>query len=96
MAALRDPSVAEVLLNPDGSLWIDVVGKGLQFTGYTMEAGTAEERVDHLCQHAADHRPVTDTMQDQRVRRAATVELLLKAPSAAAAPRAGRRSQSPR
>ena len=42
MKALRDPAVVEVLLNPDGRLWIDVAGKGMEFTGHTIEPGAAE------------------------------------------------------
>jgi type IV secretion system protein VirB11 len=40
--ALRDPSVIEVLLNPDGKLWIDVAGKGMECTGHVLEPGAAE------------------------------------------------------
>ena len=42
MQALRDPSVVELLLNPDGRLWVDVAAKGLQFTGHSIEPGAAE------------------------------------------------------
>ena len=42
MKALRDPAVIEVLLNPDGRLWIDVAGKGIEFTGQVIEPGAAE------------------------------------------------------
>lgn len=42
MAALRDPAVIELLLNPDGKLWLDVAGKGMSFTGHTIEPGAAE------------------------------------------------------
>lgn len=30
-AALEDPEVVEVLLNPDGSLWVDRLGTGHQY-----------------------------------------------------------------
>lgn len=40
--ALRDPSVVELLLNPDGKLWLDVAGKGMSFSGHTIERGAAE------------------------------------------------------
>lgn len=40
--ALRDPSVIEILLNPDGKLWIDVAGKGMEFTGHRVTPGAAE------------------------------------------------------
>jgi P-type conjugative transfer ATPase TrbB len=39
---LRDPAVVEVLLNPDGRLWIDVAGKGMECTGQVIEPGAAE------------------------------------------------------
>jgi len=42
MTALRDPSVIEILLNPDGKLWTDVIGKGMEFTGHMIEPGAAE------------------------------------------------------
>jgi type IV secretion system protein VirB11 len=42
MQALRDPAVVEILLNPDGRLWIDVARKGMQSTGHRMEPGAAE------------------------------------------------------
>lgn len=35
--ALNDPMVVEIMLNPDGKLWLDVVGTGCQDTGYTIE-----------------------------------------------------------
>jgi type IV secretion system protein TrbB len=42
MTELRDPRVMEVMLNPDGKLWRDVAGRGMEFTGHTMEPGAAE------------------------------------------------------
>ena len=42
MTALRDPSVIELMLNPDGKLWIDVVGKGMEFTGHAIASSAAE------------------------------------------------------
>jgi len=41
-AALEDPDVIEVLVNPDGSLWLDRVGTGLTSTGITLSAQDAE------------------------------------------------------
>jgi P-type conjugative transfer ATPase TrbB len=40
--ALHDPQVVEVLLNPDGKLWVDVLGEGLQDAGATMAPAQAE------------------------------------------------------
>jgi type IV secretion system protein VirB11 len=42
MSALRAPDVIEILLNPDGKLWVDVAGKGMELTGHLMPAGAAE------------------------------------------------------
>jgi type IV secretion system protein TrbB len=42
MGALRDPAVIEILLNPDGKVWLDVVGKGMQFTEHVMHPSAAE------------------------------------------------------
>jgi type IV secretion system protein TrbB len=42
MQVLRDPAVIEVLLNPDGKLWVDVAGKGMEFTGGHVDPGAAE------------------------------------------------------
>jgi type IV secretion system protein TrbB len=42
LQALRDPTVIELLLNPDGRFWVDVAGKGMQFTGQSIEPGAAE------------------------------------------------------
>ena len=40
--ALDDPEVIEVLLNPDGSLWVDRLGAGRSATGITVNPATAE------------------------------------------------------
>lgn len=42
VTALRDPAVIEIMLNPDGKLWTDVAGRGMEFTGTVMEPGAAE------------------------------------------------------
>jgi P-type conjugative transfer ATPase TrbB len=41
-AALEDPDVVEILLNPDGSLWLDRLGVGRAPTGLTLSAQDAE------------------------------------------------------
>jgi P-type conjugative transfer ATPase TrbB len=40
--ALADPEVVEVLLNPDGSLWVDRLGAGRSPTGINLPSATAE------------------------------------------------------
>ncbi|GEN61710.1 hypothetical protein ANI02nite_35940 [Acetobacter nitrogenifigens DSM 23921 = NBRC 105050] len=37
-AFLEDPSIVEVMLNPDGRLWIDRLSGGLEDTGRTLSA----------------------------------------------------------
>lgn len=40
-AALQDPSVIEIMLNPDGKLWVEKLGEGCAVAG-EMTAGAAE------------------------------------------------------
>src|SRR5665213_2200406 len=47
---LDDPDVAEVMLNPDGRLWLDRLDNGLAPTGAVMDAADAE-RVIRLAAH---------------------------------------------
>ena len=39
---LRDDQVVEVMLNPDGKLWVDRLGHGREFTGLTVACHDAE------------------------------------------------------
>src|SRR5512144_1645334 len=39
---LHDPRVVEVMLNPDGTLWVDMLGEGLRDTGETLSPAQAE------------------------------------------------------
>jgi len=43
--ALEDPDVVEILLNPDGSLWLDRLGTGRVPTGISLSAQDAERIV---------------------------------------------------
>jgi type IV secretion system protein TrbB len=47
---LDDPAVIEVMLNPDGRLWIDQLSSGLSDTGETLSAA-AGERIVRLVAH---------------------------------------------
>lgn len=38
LAALNDPKVIELMLNPDGHVWIDRLGEGMMDSGYQMPA----------------------------------------------------------
>ncbi len=47
---LDDPSIAEVMLNPDGRLWIDRMAGGMEDTGTRINAADAE-RIMRLVAH---------------------------------------------
>ena len=50
-AALDDPEVIEVLLNPDGSLWLDRLGSGRTPTGTTLPSPVAERIIRLVAAH---------------------------------------------
>jgi P-type conjugative transfer ATPase TrbB len=50
-ASLADPSVVEVMLNPDGRLWVDRLGDGLADTGERLSAADGERIVRLVAHH---------------------------------------------
>ncbi len=48
---LEDPSVVEVMLNPDGRLWIDRLSEGLSDTGERLSAADGERIVRLVAHH---------------------------------------------
>jgi len=50
-AWLSEASVIEVMLNPDGRLWIDRLGSGIADTGQTMSAETGERIIRLVAHH---------------------------------------------
>ncbi|MHC2338209.1 P-type conjugative transfer ATPase TrbB [Bradyrhizobium sp. USDA 4454] len=48
---LEDPSIVEVMLNPDGRLWIDRLAGGLEDSGRTMSAADGERIVRLVAHH---------------------------------------------
>ena len=48
---LDDPVVIEVMLNPDGRLWIDRLGEGISETGMTMSAADGERIIRLVAHH---------------------------------------------
>jgi P-type conjugative transfer ATPase TrbB len=48
---LEDPTIVEVMLNPDGRLWIDRLSSGLADTGETMPAPDGERIVRLVAHH---------------------------------------------
>lgn len=50
-AALEDPQVVEILLNPDGSLWFDRLGSGREPSGLFLPATDAERIIRLVAAH---------------------------------------------
>lgn len=50
-AALEDPEVVEILLNPDGSLWLDRLGEGRAPTGVQIPPAVAERIIRLVAAH---------------------------------------------
>src|SRR5271156_6616163 len=50
-AWLEDPAVVEVMLNPDGRLWIDRLAGGLEDTGCRVSPADAERIVRLVAHH---------------------------------------------
>ena len=48
---LEDPAVVEVMLNPDGRIWVDRLSEGLADTGETMTAADGERIVRLVAHH---------------------------------------------
>ncbi len=49
--ALQDPEIVEVLLNPDGSLWVDRLGSGRSPTGVSVTPADAERIIRLVAAH---------------------------------------------
>jgi type IV secretion system protein TrbB len=50
-AALEDPDVVEVMLNPDGALWIDRLSTGRAATGMSLSAADGERIIRLIAAH---------------------------------------------
>jgi type IV secretion system protein VirB11 len=53
-AALADSHVVEVMVNPDGKIWVDRIGQGREDTGETMTPDNAERILRLLADHAGE------------------------------------------
>jgi P-type conjugative transfer ATPase TrbB len=64
LAALSDPDVIEIILNPDGTLWLESHGGGVRSTGAKMPAVQAERLIGTVAfalnTVANDQRPVIE------------------------------------
>ncbi len=52
--ALADRLVVEVMVNPDGKIWVDRIGEGRSFTGHRLESGDAERILRLLADHVGE------------------------------------------
>ncbi len=53
-AALADRLVVEVMVNPDGRIWVDRIGEGRSFTGQSLEPADADRILRLLADHAGE------------------------------------------
>jgi P-type conjugative transfer ATPase TrbB len=53
-AALADRLVVEVMVNPDGKIWIDRIGEGRSFTGKSLAAADADRILRLLADHVGE------------------------------------------
>jgi type IV secretion system protein TrbB len=67
--ALAEPLVVEVMVNPDGKIWIDRIGEGRSFTGERL----AHDDADRVLRLLADH--VGEVVTRDRPRISATLPL---------------------
>jgi P-type conjugative transfer ATPase TrbB len=49
--ALKDETVIEIMVNPDGKLWLDRIGSGRAFSGHVLAAADAERIVRLVAAH---------------------------------------------
>jgi len=48
LGALTDPRVIEVMVNPDGKIWLDYLGEGMKDSGATMPASQAKSVLEFV------------------------------------------------
>ncbi len=53
-SALAERLVVEVMVNPDGKIWIDRIGEGRSYSGHNMAASDAERILRLLADHAGE------------------------------------------
>ena len=49
--ALQDPSTVEIMVNPDGKLWVDQAGHGRRFSGHVLDAADTERIIRIVAAH---------------------------------------------
>lgn len=53
-SALAEPRVVEVMVNPDGKIWVDRVGEGRRYSGHDLRADDAERILRLLADHSGE------------------------------------------
>lgn len=53
-SALAERLVVEVMVNPDGKIWVDKIGSGREYTGHDMAPADAERILRLLADHAGE------------------------------------------
>ena len=53
-AALADRLVVEVMVNPDGRIWVDRIGEGRAYTGHSLAASDADRILRLLADHVGE------------------------------------------
>jgi type IV secretion system protein VirB11 len=53
-AALADPRVVEVMVNPDGKIWTDRIGEGRAYTGQRLDPDDADRILRLLADHVGE------------------------------------------
>ena len=48
---LADPAVVEIMLNPDGRLWVDRLGSGLSDSGHRLSTADGERIIRLVAHH---------------------------------------------
>src|SRR3546814_18214132 len=91
---LEDPQVVEVMLNPDGRLWIDRLSEGLSDTGERLSPAAGERIVRLVVHHVgAEVHPGAPRVSAELPDTGARAEALL--PPVAASPPFALRQPSP-
>jgi len=53
-SALADRMVVEVMVNPDGRIWVDRIGEGRSFTGHSLDSSDADRILRLLADHVGE------------------------------------------
>src|SRR5476651_2705411 len=53
-SALADRMVVEVMVNPDGKIWVDRIGEGRSFTGQSLASADADRILRLLADHVGE------------------------------------------